>query len=91
MNVERFQQELAELVKRHGGQLVTPVEIKHVGDPYEEHYVHPVPEMRGLHMFSAIREVQPIRIKVSIDMAAIGVWRYSSNYPPKHSNIHPMN
>jgi hypothetical protein len=85
MDVDRFRQELAELVTRHGGQLVAPVEIDNNDALHHEHYVHPVPEMRGLHMFSAFREVQPIRIKVSIDVAAPGDWTHGINYTPMHS------
>lgn len=87
MDVKRFQQELSELVKRHGGQLVEPVEVINASAPYQEFYTHPVPEMRGLHMFGAVREVQPVQLKISIEMDAEGAWRHSINYTPVTPDI----
>lgn len=87
MDVERFKQELAELVNRHGAQLVEPVEISNVSTLYHEYYTHPVPEMRGLHMFGAVREIQPVQLKISIEMDRASDWKHSVNYTPMSSDL----
>jgi hypothetical protein len=88
MDVKRFQQELAELVARHGGRLSEPAEIEIDDTPRKEHYVHPLPEMRGLHMFTAVRDVQLIRIKVFVEADAAGVWQHGINDIPMHQSFH---
>ena len=86
MEMKLFRKELDELARRYGFQVSEPVEVEIAGAVKDEHYIHPNAEMRGLEMFKAVREVQPVRLKINIEANRTGPWRHSSNDPRR---LHP--
>lgn len=86
MDMKLFRKELEELAARYGFQVIEPVEVELAGAIKEEHYIHPNVEMRGLEMFRAVREVQPVHLKINIEAIKAGPWRHSSN---DRCRLHP--